>query len=82
MYRDGYGVDINTKIAFINFQKASNMNNYQAKCELAKMYIQGSGVSKNFQEAKRILQVAYQDNYKQAKEIWKEYNLNKLDNEE
>jgi len=57
------------------FKKASELNNYDAKCELAKAYIFGLGVEKNITKAKSILTVAYKNNYKKAKEIWKKHNL-------
>ncbi|MEA2018478.1 MAG: tetratricopeptide repeat protein [Campylobacterota bacterium] len=80
MYKLGLGVRQNYKKAFQHFKRASDLNCTKAKYELAEAYINGLGVDKNISKAKNVLRILNANDDKKAKEIWKKYNLNKLDN--
>lgn len=78
LYYSGNGVEKSYKEAFSLFQLSAIYDN-KAKGQLAVMYAEGKGVSKDLSKAKELLQEIFdngsKDEKNRAKKAWERYNL-------
>lgn len=78
MYYNGEDTEKNYQKAYELYKKASEQNNEVAIVKLAKMYLLGQGVSKNFEYAKELLSDLYKKGNDDAIPLWHSHKLGSI----
>jgi hypothetical protein len=75
LYFNGKGVLKDYKKAISWFEKAGDQGEAEAQFILGKVYIEGDGVSKSLKTAKYWVQLAYENDFEGAEDLWNDYEL-------
>ena len=75
LYFNGKGVLKDYKKAISWFEKAGDQGESEAQFILGKIYIEGDGVSKSLKTAKYWVQLAYENDFEGAEDLWNDYEL-------
>ena len=76
---NGIAVDKDYKLAVKYFERASKQDYVDAQCNLSFMYASGKGVFPNFGRANQFAKKGLSLGNKKCIKVWKDYNLQKYD---